>query len=220
MKLSRRLDALCDLIDNDEVIADIGCDHAQLCIKLIKSGKCKKAYACDINEGPLAQAKKNIEYYNLEDKIETCLSDGLTAVNDDVTTIVIAGMGFETIQMILNQNPEKLKIGRKFIIQANKDVEGLRKWISSHQYKIIKEVVVFEDSHYYQLIVFACEQDESLSESQIRFGKQMRKDFTFYSMWKYRLSKYEGILRSLDEHNPRYLEVMNEMRYIYEEFGS
>lgn len=220
MKLSRRLDALCDLIDSDEVIADIGCDHAQLCIKLIESGKCKKAYACDINEGPLAQAKKNIEYYKLEDKIETCLSDGLAMVNDDVTTVVIAGMGFETIQMILNENPQKLKLGRKFVIQANKDVEGLRKWISKHQYKIIKEVVIFEDSHYYQIIVFECEQDESLSASQIRFGKQMRKDFTFYSMWKYRLSKYENILRSLDENNPRYSEVMNEMRYIYEEFGS
>lgn len=220
MKLSKRLYALSDLIGDGEVVADIGCDHAQLCIHLIDSGKCKRAYACDINEGPLTQAKKNIEYYKLENKIDICLSDGLAAVHDDVTTVVMAGMGFETIQMILNQNKEKLISKRKFIVQANKDVEGLRNWISKHQYKIIKEVVVFEDSHYYQIIVFVCEKDNSLSEAQIRFGKQMKKDFTFYSMWKYRLSKYEQILRNLDENNPRYDEIMNEMKFIYEEFGS
>lgn len=220
MKLSKRLNALCDYIEKGAIVADIGCDHAQLCINLVISGKCDKAYACDINEGPLIQAKKNIEYYKLTDQIIPCLSNGLGAVNDDVNTIVIAGMGFETIQMILEQYPEKLNENRTFVIQSNKDVEKLRRWISTHHYSIIKESVIHEDEHYYQLISFHTKQDQSLSEAEIRFGRKMKKDFTFYSMWKYRLSKYEQILRNLDEHHPRYEEVIQEMKYIYEEFGS
>ncbi|NCC54563.1 MAG: SAM-dependent methyltransferase, partial [Erysipelotrichia bacterium] len=165
-------------------------------------------------------AKKNIEYYKMSDCITTCLSDGLAALQDDVNCVVIAGMGFETIQSILNNHLEKLHANRTFIIQANKDVEQLRRWISAHHFQMIKEMVVKEDKHYYQILAFRCCEGDVLSEQEIRFGKKMKKDFTFYSLWKYRLSRYEAILRTLDENNPRYKQVFTEMMYIYQEFGS
>lgn len=218
MKLNKRLNALYEAVDDGAVVADIGCDHAQLCIQLILNGKCKQAYACDLNEGPLKQAKKNIEYYKLQDKIIPCLSNGLAAVNDDVTVVVIAGMGFETIQSILEAHPKKLD-QRKFIIQSNTDVEKLRKWISNHHYKLLEERVVY-DEHYYQILSFNCEYDDPLTESEIRFGRKMIRDFAFYSMWKYRLSKYEKILRGLEEQQPRHIEILKEMHFIYETLGS
>lgn len=220
MKLSTRLLALAHCIDDNAIVADIGCDHAQLCIKLVLDGKCQKAYACDINEGPLQQARKNVEYYNLSDKISICLSDGLNSVSEDVTHVVIAGMGFETIQTILNQNLDKCHENRTFVVQSNTDVEGLRHWISEHNFKITKEFVLREEQHFYQMIVFQCCYDDALNEEEIRFGKVMRKDLAFYSMWKYRLAKLEQVLASLPNNHEKYQDTLNEMLYIYKEFGS
>ena len=58
MKLSKRLSVLASFVNKGDVVADIGCDHAQLCCALVKSGQVDKAYACDIAQGPLMQLFK------------------------------------------------------------------------------------------------------------------------------------------------------------------
>lgn len=218
MKLSKRLSALCTFVDKKDIIADIGCDHAQLCCALVQDKNIPKAYAYDVASGPLLQATKNIEYYKLENTIFPILSDGFENLADDVTCIVIAGMGFETVAHILNEGIEKLN-GKKCIIQVNRDVEGLRKWISDHHYRILNERCVF-DEHYYQIIVFDTTNDMSLNEFEIKFGRKMLYDFDFYSFWKFNLSKYEEILRGLSPDHSRYQEVFSKMKQIYELFGS
>ena len=218
MKLSKRLKVLASYVHENDVVADIGCDHAQLCCYLVNEKQITKAYACDIAEGPLAQAKKSIEFYHLQDSIVPLLSDGLQNVPDDATCIVIAGMGFETVAHILNQDIEKLQ-NRRIIVQVNRDVEGLRKWISDHHFRILEERCVLEE-HYYQIVVFDTSFDETLSEEEIIFGKKMLKDTDFYSNWKFRLSKYEKILRNLSKDNPKYEEVLHKMIQIYTLFGS
>ncbi len=218
MKLSRRLDAIYHLVDKGSIVADIGCDHAQLCCALCSNGICEKTYACDVNEMPLKQALNTISKTNNEQHVIPLLSNGLDQLCDDVDTIVIAGMGWETIKMILEAHPDKLK-HRTFIVQSNTDVEGLRRWISDHRFNIIKECVVRED-HYYQIIMFNTDQADALSEKEILFGKQMRKDFDFYSLWKYRLYKLEQILNNLEKTHPKANEIMTQMRMIFEELGA
>lgn len=218
MKLSKRLNALYALVKEDDIIADIGCDHAQLCCRLVSEKNIAKAYACDVAQGPLLQAQKNIEHYNLQDRIQTVLSDGLDNLAEDVTCIVVAGMGFETVCQILDKNIDKLK-KRRCIIQVNRDVEGLRKWISDHHYHIQNEFCVL-DEHYYQIIEFDTTSDQPLVEKEIIFGRRMKHDFDFYSNWKFNLSKYEKILRGLEMDHSRYQEVLSKMIMIYELFGS
>ena len=56
--LGSRLQTVADFVPRGSVIADIGTDHGYLPIELIKSGKCTKAVAADVNEGPLFAAKR------------------------------------------------------------------------------------------------------------------------------------------------------------------
>ena len=218
MKLSKRLSILASFVKENDIVADIGCDHAQLCCALVNSKKIDKAYACDIAQGPLMQAMKTIEYYNLQDKVITVLSDGLQKIHEDVTCIVIAGMGFETVAHILNQDIDKLD-NKRIIVQVNRDVEGLRKWISDHNYHILSEKCVLEDQHYYQIVVFDTTYDTSLSEDEILFGRKMEKDNEFYSQWKFKLSQYEKMLRNMKEDASRYSEVLSLMIKIYTLFS-
>ncbi len=51
--LSKRLKAVADMVTEGNIAADIGTDHGYVPIYLIKNNISKKAYALDINEGPL-----------------------------------------------------------------------------------------------------------------------------------------------------------------------
>ena len=216
MKLSKRLKVIYDLVDEGAVVGDIGCDHALLSCALMLNGKAKKVYACDINKEPLKQARKSIEYYKLEDQIDVIHCAGLDKLPKDVDTIVIAGMGYETIRMILDQHPEKIEHYKRIIIQSNRDVESIRKYISEHRYHIQEEVCVF-DLHYYQIIVFDCSEDEKLTKKEILFGRRMKKDNVFMQMWFANYRKYEAILKKLPKSNENYASLKEVMDLIEEE---
>ena len=98
--LNKRLQTFSAFIENKDIVLDIGCDHGLLGIYLTLNKKVK-VISSDINEKPLLKAQENIKKYNLEDKIETRLGDGLSVMSMDINTIVISGMGTETIINIL-----------------------------------------------------------------------------------------------------------------------
>ena len=70
MKINARLKTIGDLVEKDSICLDVGCDHALLDIYLVHRKSNIKTIASDIAQGPLEQAKKNIEREHLEDVIE------------------------------------------------------------------------------------------------------------------------------------------------------
>ena len=100
-KINKRLETLSAFININDIVLDIGCDHGLLGIYLTLT-KNIKVISSDINIGPLEMAKENIKKYNLEDKIETRLGNGLDVMSEDINTIVISGMGGDNIIKILN----------------------------------------------------------------------------------------------------------------------
>lgn len=216
MKLSKRLQAIYDFIDDGAIVGDIGCDHALLSCALMLQHKAKKVYACDISEEPLEQARKSIQYYKLEDQIEVIKCNGLDKLPKDVDTIVIAGMGYETIKSILSKHPQKLKRCKRILIQSNRDVEKIRKFISEHHFHIQKEMCVF-DVHYYQIIAFDCGKGEPLDKRALLFGQAMVKDNVFFQMWYANLKKYEAIAQKIAKSNEKYEKIQEIITQIKEE---
>ena len=104
MQLSKRLQALADLVSQDHVLADVGCDHGYIPVFLIQNQRRPKAIAMDIGEGPLKRAQENIRSYGLEGYIETRLSDGLSKLQPgEADTILISGMGGPLMEKILTE---------------------------------------------------------------------------------------------------------------------
>lgn len=94
----------CAKLCRGDVLCDVGTDHGYLPCYMIENGLCKKAYACDIAQGPLNSAISHIKERCLSDRITAVLSDGLDSVQRcDITDIVIAGMGGELIADILSR---------------------------------------------------------------------------------------------------------------------
>ena len=80
MELSKRLAAIAGLVTERAVVADVGTDHGYVPIYLVETGKCERAIAMDVNQGPLDRAFMHIREHKLEKRIEIRLSDGLKSL--------------------------------------------------------------------------------------------------------------------------------------------
>lgn len=205
MTLSKRLLAIYNMVEAGSVVADIGCDHGFLPIALVEDGVCTKAYACDLRKGPLQRASEAIHQHGLEANITTLLRDGMNDLPNDVTTIVIAGMGFDTIITILEAQLSTLTNYHKFIIQSNSGVDTLRSWISEQNFTIVAEDIV-EDGHFYQLLAFQCVASKALTPDQIEFGIQLDQHPLFSSFWSFKLTKLKKVLKQMPKENSSYEE--------------
>ena len=154
--ISNRLKKVGDLVDNGAGIIDIGCDHAYLDIYLArkKGLYLKKIVASDNKEGPLDQAKKNIETYQLQKKIKLKLGDGLDTYEDDLDTVIISGMGGRNMIGIFKNHPECFKSIKSIILAPNNYQVDIKKFLVRNGYKIEDECLVKEGRYIYQIIKF------------------------------------------------------------------
>ena len=67
MHISKRIQAIVDMVSPGYSVCDVGCDHAYTSITLVENGKCPYAVASDVRPGPLAAAQKNIENAGLRE---------------------------------------------------------------------------------------------------------------------------------------------------------
>ena len=154
MKISKRLRAIGDLIEDNSFILDVGCDHALLDIYVVTNKKNVKAIASDINEGPLKGARDNIRKYDLEDKIVLSNSDGLESYQEGVDVIILSGLGSTTIIDILIGGKDILDNIDEIIISSNNDYDYLRKNLGILGFTVDKELIVKDRNKYYQVIKF------------------------------------------------------------------
>ena len=172
---SSRIQKIASLITKDNIVIDIGTDHAYLPIYLITKLGFNKIIATDISQNVLKQAIANIQKYHLEGKIKIYCTDGLKNINEKYDTIVIAGMGTNTIKNILSNG----SLCKEIILQSNNELPNLRLFMQDFGYKIIKEEVVLEKGKYYVIIKYH-EGKEKLSYEDIYFGKHQNKEYLTY----------------------------------------
>lgn len=189
---SKRLQVIVSYLNQEDKIIDIGCDHAYVMIEMALKG-CQTLLASDIHEKALEIAKKNIREADVF--VETKLSDGLRNVETkNYDTVVIAGMGENTIEHILNET-EKLNPIQKLILQSNNDLPALRKYIETIGFYIEDETVVFEANHYYT-VMLCYRGGKKLSQEELEFGIYKKENLEYYS---YRKNKLENIRRKVPD---------------------
>lgn len=135
-----------------KIVADIGTDHAYIPIELIKNGKAERAVACDINEGPCAIARANIEKEGLSDKIEVRTGSGLSVIREnEADAIIIAGMGGKLICEIIAADINTARSAR-LILQPMNSQSVLRHFLIENGFKITSEDLETEDFKVYNII--------------------------------------------------------------------
>lgn len=152
INLSPRLQAIAEQVLPGARVADVGTDHGYIPIYLVQSGRCAGAVASDVREGPLQSAVRSARALGLEEKIAFRLGDGLEkTAPEEADTIIIAGMGGETIIHILSAAPWTASPGKTLVLQPMSKQGLLRRWLTGNGYAISSEKLVFDGGTVYTL---------------------------------------------------------------------
>lgn len=192
-----RIKAIASLVDNDALVVDIGTDHAYLPIYLYENDITKNIVASDISSNALLFAKNNLEKHNLRGKIKLVVSDGFKNLDECFDIAIISGVGTETIKKILDNEV----LPNKLILSSHKNVSDLREYMFKISYKIEKEIIVYENNIYYNIIKYVKGKD-NLSKYDLLVG--LSNDINYK---KHLLNKYKEIYEK--SHDKKYLEYIN-----------
>ena len=153
MHLTPRLRTILAQVPDGARIADIGTDHALIPAALLRRGKIASAVASDVRQGPLESAARTAQQFGLADRISLRLGAGLQTVKpSDADTIIIAGMGGETIAQILMDDDWALKGAHLLLLQPMTAQPYLRQYLASHGGVIEKETLCCEGRRMYTVL--------------------------------------------------------------------
>ena len=170
MELSSRLKTIASFVSEGMCVADIGTDRGYIPIYLTSEGMTDKAYAMDVNRGPLERAGENIRKEGLDGRIECILSDGMEKLPIDADSVVIAGMGGDLMEQILMGGEDRLFRLSELVLSPQSHWEKVRRFLHSHGFAIEKEALIKEDGKYY-IVIKAVRGRESYRESwQYSYG--------------------------------------------------
>ena len=186
----KRIEFLAELLNGSNIVLDIGCDHGLVLKTAFDKGYIKKGLASDIGAGPLSQAKKNLDGYN----VDFYLSDGFTNIEDDsYDTVVIAGMGALLITQIL----DKARKDAKYIIQANEKSHIIREYLMDNGFTITDEFVV-KDGFYYVMII--CQKGTmKLPEEDIFLGPILKTKTDSKEYYQHKINTINAFIDNTDE---------------------
>ncbi|MGI5849110.1 MAG: tRNA (adenine(22)-N(1))-methyltransferase [Christensenellales bacterium] len=173
--MSHRLESIVDMVPKAQTVADIGCDHGKVAISLVKKGKAKNVICSDISGKSLDKARKLVVLNQLDHSISLREGNGLKVLGDgEADVAVIAGMGGELIVVIMDADKEK--VPDTLVLSCNNNAIIVRKWLCQNGYRIVNEDLIFENRHFYPIMLAEKGKTEQLSDMALEFGPVLLKN--------------------------------------------
>lgn len=170
--MSNRLELIASFVEDGIGVADVGTDHGYIPVMLVKRGYKGNIIATDINEGPLQKAIKSLREADCEKAVELILCDGLDGCKpESIDTIIVAGMGGDTITGILDRAEWCVREDMKLILQPVTKPEILRYWLANNDFIITNEAQVEENGTIYQIICAVPGSDCRYMDSELFIGR-------------------------------------------------
>ena len=178
MEVSKRLQAIAEMVSTGGCVADVGCDHAYTSIYMIEKKLASRVIAMDVKTGPLERAKAHVREYHQQDVIDVRLSDGLAALSPgEVDTILISGMGGALMARLLSDYPNITQSVKELVLQPQSELPKFRQHIHKLGFYLDDEEMIVDEGKIYTIIraKFGHEQTPYTNEEYL-FGRiLMRK---------------------------------------------
>ncbi len=170
--MNKRLELIASILPHGRGFADVGTDHGYLPVYMAQHGYSGKIIASDINEGPLSTAVASARQAGVEDRIFFRLCDGLDGCgSEELDTVVIAGMGGDTICGILDRADWVMSRDILLILQPMTKAEVLRYWLTNNDFAICGEWLIEENGEIYQILSARFGARTPLSDAELFTGK-------------------------------------------------
>ena len=169
LSTKRRLATIAGFIMHGANVVDVGTDHGYLPIYLAQNGLANRIIASDISSGSISSALITAAKYKGTEGISFIVAPGLSGVGEtEVDTVVISGLGGETISAILADAPWTKCRNTRLILQPQSKTGKLCSWLREHGYAISDAKLVREKSRLYVVMLAMA----SLSGSTDNTGAQ------------------------------------------------
>lgn len=216
IKLDDRLQKAYDIIANSNIkynkVADIGCDHGKLALALLQNNICNHVDLIDISQDSLTKAVDLMKANNIvATAYSAYVSDGMKNVaSNDIDLAIMCGMGGETIMHILKNPSFKAKY---ILISPQHNQDFTKKYLYLQNYRTIVDEMVYENGHYYNIILCISNSHVELNEIEIKYGVDNLKNKppVFMDYIKYQYDKYNKILQTLPSDCSDATRIKNEL---------
>lgn len=214
---SKRLKTIANMVDYGTKIADVGSDHCYVPIMCCKENKIEFAQAIDNKKAPYEKIIKTIKENDLENKIKPSFSDGLDQLDEEVDTLVLAGMGGKLIIAILNKNISKLEHVNTIIIDAHNDRYEVTKYLEKIGYKIIQNCFLYEAGIAYDVMKWKKGKvEKEYTEEELKYGplNLLTKSEDWKRYWLLEKNRIEKILQLEQLPGNKRIEYQQELKSI------
>ena len=170
--MDKRLLSLIKKIPDGKGVVDVGTDHGYIPVYLASHGYSGNILASDINSDPLSSGMQNARDAGVEKKIGFILCDGLEKCSPAaVDTILIAGMGGDTVCGILDRAGWVSDPSYLLILQPMTKSEILRYWLIHNGFEILSEELCEESGKVYQILTSRFGGCTTLTDAELFTGK-------------------------------------------------
>lgn len=191
LQLQPRLQCIASCVPGGARLADVGTDHGYLPVWLLQNGRIAHAVASDINAAPLEHARRTAEEYGVAEQMEFRLCAGLDGIaRDEADTLVIAGMGGETIAAILGAANWDFR-GVSLLLQPMTKAELLRRYLTENGFCIASERLVRDKGILYAVIEARAGRSAPLSAAEAWCGVTPSHDPLYGEYARERIRKLE-----------------------------
>lgn len=172
MELAPRLQTIADQVPQGARFADVGTDHGHLPVWLLLTGRIDRAIATDLRAGPLERARDTAKHFAVQGQMDFHLCDGLSAIRPgEADTVVIAGMGGETIISILKA-ATWTRADTLLLLQPMTGFAELRRWLQGNGYQICSEHIACEGKRLYSIWKVTGGKMPPLTPAELWAGRQ------------------------------------------------
>ena len=198
--MNKRLHCIASHIPFGRGVIDVGTDHGYLPVELLRHGYPGRLIASDINPGPLQTAMRSAQEAGLEDRISFQLTDGLERCDPNaIDTIVIAGMGGDTICGILDRAEWCMDRRYTLILQPMTRAEVLRYWLIYNEFEILEEDLVEDAGTLYAILTARFGGCTRLNEAELYTGSYaaLRNHRLFPAFLEQQISRFRRMLSGI-----------------------
>lgn len=199
--MNKRLEKIYEYISDGVGIVDVGTDHGYLPVHLAQNGYTGNIIATDIRPKPLDAARRSAEAASQSARIYFLLCDGLELCSPDmVDTIVIAGMGGDTICGILDRAEWSWSSKYLHIYQPMTKPHVLRYWLIYNGFEILSEGLVRDSGLIYPVIVARFGGVTKLTDGELFVGgyELLKDEPLFEEFCAHQIKRLEKILNGIE----------------------
>jgi len=141
------------MLEPGKPAADIGADHALLSIYLAEQQIAPWIIATEFGDGPYRRLCRAVQESPWADRIEVRQGDGLQPLQaGEVASVIVAGMGGETIAQILSHDWAKSGSFSRFVLQPMSRPGVLRGILADRGWEIREERLVWQNRRFFVIM--------------------------------------------------------------------